>query len=562
MNPSAFARVQIYIGPTDPNAFFVREVFGRFGLCAEIIADLPDPHRDHTDILILAGRGELPSDTRANIAEWVQSGGILFCIGQSWGFEQVLSILPFEHRPIGRGVLTPAEAQKQLWPEEASPATFFGGTFAAIKDAKPLAWVDDFVGCCRNEFGSGLAYFLAPDLGQTVCMMQMGSSVECDGLGPNDGSVVLSDGVNRAEDGVRLSFEHDRQTVPHGDNPFFANPHADVIKEFLFRLILASAQRMGKVLAYLWLWPNGSRGAAVCAVECQEFDSEKVFSLKQLLDVSHVPAVWLVSAPGFGAETYRMIRRWDDEIGLLFNPSSGGWTSEGMRTQYLSVHRVSGVADLVTAKPADGKWFGYRLFYELTDRCGSRVSLSKGGRQPGSQGFLFGTCQPYFTPKSDGKPAFTLELPPLIHRPGEICVTPKMHHIFRVTSLRNGAVTMTIPVSFDRVIALKQVFLLAMQYQLEWMLPAKMLQFERTRRGVDWKIRKETVLDIGSSHAHDQVVLCLVGPAGQVSVESRAVTHQTARHFGVETSLVPLKNLGKTTLRVRICDEESIGRAA
>lgn len=562
MNPSAFARVQIYIGPADPNAFFVREVFGRFGLCAEISTNDPDPQRDHLDILLLTGRGDLSPETREHIAEWVQNGGTLFCIGQTWGLESVLSVLPFEHRPIGHAVLTPAESQRHLWPDEAAPASFFGGTFAAIKDSKPLAWVDDFIGCCVNEFGSGRAYFLAPDLGQTVSTMQMGCSVESDGIGPNDGSVVLSDGITRAEDGIRLSFEKDRATVPHGDSAFFAHPHADVLKEFLFRLILESAIAKGKVLAFLWLWPNGSRGAAICSIECQEFDSEKVFALKQLLDVSQVPAVWLVATPGFNSETYRMIRRWDDEIGLLFNPLTAGWTSESMRSQYLSIHRVSGVADLVTAKPTDGRWFGYRLFYELTDRCGSRVSLSKGGRQPGSQGFAFGTCQPYFTPKPDGKPSFTLEIPPLVHRPGEMCVTPKMHHIFRMTALRNGAVTVSLPVTFDRVIALKQVFLLALQYQLEWALPAKMLQFERARRSVEWAVRKDTTLDISASQPHESIMLCLVGETGTISIESRQVMGQQTRHFGVPMTMVPLKVYGKATLRLRIFDDASIGRAA
>ena len=535
LRPDPFARICIYSPAEDPYRYFVREAFEHLGLFCEFVEPGFEVKLKEIDALVLCGRGEIGVEAREALGQWVGRGGLLICVGQTFGLEALLGVVPFESQPPARGKLSPVAQGNDFWPEEAAPARFFGGTHAVSKSADVLIQAEgEFVGLTRQQVIKGLAFFFAPDLGQTLTQMQMGTSVEIDGIGPNDGSAILSDGVLRSEDGSILSYEQDRTKLDEAIHPFFGDPHADTVKEILMRVILMGTQRLGKIAVWKWFWQKGAQGQAILAVDCTDFDPEQLYKRKQIMDVSHVPAVWMVAQPGYGPDTYRMIRRWDDEIGLLFTPPSGPWSSEHMRSQYLSVHRTSGVADLLCSRPRDGRWKGHRDFYDLAEKAGSRVCLGKGGVQAGTQGFLFGTCHPFFAPRSSGETGLCLEIPWAITRPGELCVTPVMHALFRQAALRYGCCVATIPVNFDRDIGLKQVFLLAQQYQMNWTLPSKVYQYEKLRRQVTYHRKNKLVAEISSDQVVKDLCILVTGIGRELEVDGRAVSSTPATRFGVE----------------------------
>lgn len=536
------ARIGVHYAANDPYAAAWREVIAHSGLgCVEVFGILVDQIRG-LDVLILAGYGEVEEAEREPLAHWVARGGQVICAGSAWGLEVMLGVLPIESMRIGRGRLLAAGAAAKIWPDEAPDTTFFGGTWAATKGAHSLVMCgESYVALSQRTIVQGGAWFYAPHVGQTAHQMQLGRSVECDGIGPGDGSAIFSDGICRAEDGITLDFALDRTPGEGGHCDFFGTAHADIVTEVFIRTILAACRAASKQAVLHWFWPMNQDGQAVLAIDCQEFDADRLFRLKQVMEVSAVPAAWLVAAPGYALEAFRMIRRWGDEVGLVFAPGEN-WDEALLRSQYLVVHRASGAPELTTVRPSEGKWRGYKQFYTIAEAAGARVSMSKSGTQPGTAGFAFGTSHPFMVLRKDGTRYRILEIPPNVIKPGVVTPTNTMHAIFRHAAVRHGCVTISLPSDFLNVdhgpLFMKQVFLLAQQYKFTWALPKDIFEFQRQRRGIHWMFDKSGGVELNAEFGADGLTVLVAGAGHAIRVNERQTQTKIVRRFGTEFTAI------------------------
>jgi hypothetical protein len=545
-----FARIGILTDADDRYAPGCHEVLGHFGLVHETIdrPNLRESLKD-LDILLLCGYGEVLDHEVALIEDWVFQGGHLMCVGSTWGLGKFLGVVALETVNLGRSQLVPPGLSTlKLWPEETLTITFFGGELATVREADELIRLSEpYAGLTMRRMGGGAGWFFAPHIGQTLVQMQMGRGAVIKSSGPRDGSADFRRGPIREEDGIALDFEEDRISVEHGTWPFFGTPHADLCKEVFLRAILASSRMIERPVIMTWFWPDNADGQALLHVECEDHDGEKLYQLKEFMDVSNVPATWLVAPPGYSLDNYRMIRRWGDEVGLFFDGSH--WSDHEVKSQYLTLSRTSGMPHLVAIRPTAGRWHHYTTLYDLSDSAGSRLSLGSGGRQAGTAGFCFGTCHPYFPIKPEGSRWHTMALPGTIFQPGVVTPTPVMHHIFRQTNLRHGAVSVTLDSDFVHhdhgPISMKQVFLLARQYKLDWTLPTAFWTFQKGRRALKWAWNRFGHAQVtAETELHD--VTFLVGSEDYpLAAEGRRVRTTSVTRFGNVFQAVTVRSVGR-----------------
>ncbi len=540
--PTDFAQIVLHCAPADPNQGFVREVVEHWGLMAQWAETLDETVLNGCDVLVLFGPGTVTESMNSAVGGWVERGGQLLCVGSTWELQNVLGLLPFEHMAIGRSHLQPLSGAALFWPEEVGEIAIAGGVLAATTASEMLAQCGpDFCGFSHRVLGRGAAYFVAGDLGRTVSLYQQGVGVATAGVGPNDGTVKFGQGPLRAEDGIALDFNRDRSHAEHNQAPYFGTPHTDAFKELVLKWILRATAECGKSAAIAWYWPDNAEGIAMINVECDDFDPDHVFRMKQIMDVSAVPSNWLVPSPGYPLETYRMIRRWDDEVGLLYVPGEH-WSDAAMRSQYLLIGRSSGTPALLTACIRDGGWEGYNEFYAMSDGAGARLSVAKGGRQPGSAGFAFGTCHPFYPRKRDGSAYLTLELPVTVYDPGHTTPTSTMHAIFRQTAMRHGCANVTMQVRmYQNVhgpISMKQVFLLAKQYRLQWTLPNTLILFQRARRHLQWTVDTRGSITLQSDLALNSLTLMVTGHETQWTANQIRPRNVRVTRYGIDFTTV------------------------
>jgi hypothetical protein len=487
MHAIHWARAGYLKAEADPYAAAFAEVFEQLGVQFEKLPSLPEQLSDY-NVLFLGGYGQLEEDERTSVEGWVAAGGVLICCGSSWGLDALLGLQgPPKHK--SKGYLTVASAEDRLWPDFAANVAFFGGSLydQAAEDTNIVCLVDEAVGVTRRRVDDGSAYFICAHIGQSVTLMQMGRSVETDGIGPSDGSACLDDGFLRAEDGVALSFREDRQTVDESDCPFFGEPYCDALKDLLARVLFEGIEQSGLAMPLVWHWPNNANAVACISLDCTNYDPAPIDSMTRLLGMSGAKACWLVGLPGYPLDVYRALKARGDEVGLMFQAEDQlGWTEDKMKIQHLSVGRSCVNPNLVSARPSDGRWHGWIQFYGLSEEAGSRLSLSKGGRQPGTSGFLFGTSRPFFPLRKDGTPFLAGELPYCVFRPGASTPEPVSKALLAKTAASFGCYhIVSTPQSADdptESAALRQLVAQCRHANVQFLLPEQIYRFERKRR--------------------------------------------------------------------------------
>ncbi|HZH97611.1 MAG TPA: hypothetical protein VEX38_01455, partial [Fimbriimonadaceae bacterium] len=393
MQQNPWARIGVYFSSGDVFALHYREVLDHAGLHVQELDSLTPSDLAGVDVLLLCGYGSLGETTVQAVQDWVFAGGALVCGGSSWGLDAVLGLSGGEQH-VSNSTLG-ATRPSNHWPREAESVRFFGGRLKKAGVCEVLASCgDDLVGLSSRFFGRGLGTFFGVHLGQTIATMQTGLAVECDGIGPGDESARLDDGVLRAEDGIALRFE-DRTTVDGAEHPFFGRAHADILKDIWIRSVLHSVDHVGAKVAIFWHWPRHANAVGCLTLDCENFEPEKVALVRRVLIMYGCRAAWLVAMPGYSIDIYRSIKAWDNELGVLFLVDNhSGWHEDKFKIQLTAMSRLAGLPGLTSVRPQDGRWRGWTSFYELCEEAGARISLSKGGRQPGTNGFPFGTCHP------------------------------------------------------------------------------------------------------------------------------------------------------------------------
>lgn len=403
-----WVKIGYYGSPSDPKSAWYRESLKWFGIQFAELEALDDASIGNLDVVLLCGRFELADIASKTLRRWTDQGGVLIVSGSDFGLASFLGVKPSSGwQSVG---YTKNQESGSHWPDDVPLAKFFGAHLHEAADAKVFATLGEgHVALAHMEHGQGATWFWAPHLGTSISTMVMGRGVSTDGIGPSDGTAFLDDGVLRAEDGITLDFEKDRFRTNDCKTPFFAFPHADILREVWIRCVLGACEQTGKAFQIIWPWPNCAEATSMISFDCDISQRDEVRRLSGMLDVYGMKPTWLVNSPGFSPETYRSIRGGNGEPGVLF--SAEDWEAERLRVEQLAVQRSSGFENVLASRANNGQWQGYAEFYGMLAQSSARVSLSKGGRQSGTSGFAFGTCVPFQPLTQSGEVIGAFELP-------------------------------------------------------------------------------------------------------------------------------------------------------
>lgn len=544
---SRWARIGVLIAPEDRHGIQYAEALERTGLAYETLDDRAFHGLESHGILILCGDHSLKSSQIEAISRWVEAGGILICSGTTWGLESILGLDPTS-RTAGTETLVQA-GPGDLWPDGAEPIRFMGGALHRALGCEVLGTVrEEFVGIGRRRVGYGRAYWLAPHIGRTMTMMLLGRSVEGDAVGPSDDSALTLDDDLRAEDGTNLSFEHDRGRVGAHDPPFFRHPYVDYLRELLTRTVFEAARVTNRALAMLWYWPRFAPATAMVTFECTQYEPDHVYGMDRMLQMLPCRATWLSGPPGYGNDLYRWMKNRGHEPGLLFvTEDANGWHEGKLKIQYQVIGRSSSTSEMVAVRPMNGRWYRLTEFYAMAEEAGAKVSLSKGGRQPGTSGYLFGTCHPFHPRRPNGTSYRVLEIPYQICRPGRDTPDEAAAVLVQETLMRHGCLQIaSVPEAAADPVAsssLRKVLAQCKMNRMEFVTPSELAEYERLRRSVRMaQIDKEGrgVLRVSSPTAFEKACILVSEPATEVV------------KFGVPSHLGVREYLGTRFLSVQI----------
>lgn len=555
MSGFKWARTAVLLAEGDPHAPYYREALEHAGLRHEIVglSDLNELSR--CDVLVLAGYGSLAAGHEAAISAWVRQGGSLVCSGHTWGLASILGLT--DERHCSNGAMQGTQGDR-MWPEAAPAVRFFGGRVGSAAGVSPIATLEDgAIAVGRRKVGRGATFFVGPHVGQSIATMCLGRSVECDGIGPADGSARLDDGILRAEDGLSLPFE-DRTSI-EGSPPFFGIAYADVLREILIRAIVEAAQSAGTQPVLTWHWPRNLDATALLTIECESYETGPVQKMHRLLSMYGGRAAWLVAPPGYPLDVYRALRSWEHEIGMAFSSDQTPWHEDKIKIQHVALSRSASVPSLLAVRPSAGAWRGYASFYELAERAGSRLSVSKGGRQAGTAGFLFGTCHPFFPTRRDGAAHLISEQPYTVFMPGQVTPEAVSIAILEHTLARAGclhvALTPEALSNSDGFSALKRLLSECRQHRAEFLLPEEIYKFERARRSVRIIARtigEEGQIHVASDSRMEGLTVMFGGPAVHASVNGLATRCRPVERYGATFQTIVMDVESKLTGEIHL----------
>jgi len=523
--------------PNDPYAPGYREGLEHAGITAdrltfEDVAGVAD-----LDVLALAGEGQANEAWLNAIAALLRRGGTVVISGGTWGLDPLIGVKSIPDRWLAQSTLNPPGQELPIWPTGRGPVPFFGGPAVEADSTQVLAQTDaGTVGIAYRSIAGGHVLFVAPHFGQTFGQIAMGGSVYADAIGPSDGSARMTDGKFRAEDGTRLSFDRHRERTTPKSAPFFADPFVDVLREIWIRALLWGAVKTGTVPTLVWTWPDSAHGTAFLVVDVDESGDEDIHILRRPLERYGVRTAWFTSLNYISLEMGRSLRKRGDEIGLLVTGEKA-WNVERLRTQYLTMHRQLAVPVLHSVRATGGQWRGLTAPYDSIESVGARISIAKGGRQPGTQGFLFGTSHPFFLPRKDTLPGLVCEIPQTIWLGDEVTSPDVMHEVVERTAAVHGTLVIGLRARDARNPAILTQLETAVQHVrargLQWITPEQLYNFERGRRGLRRTLQGASIQLIADTEI-DPMTLMIAGSGRGVTLGGRRIATETIQRYGME----------------------------
>lgn len=552
----AWAKIGLFLAAGDGYAPYYREALEHFGLQFECLPDVPQ-HLYEWHVLALSGYGELKHTDRARLLEWVEQGGSLIVSGSDWGLRTSLGLGEPRHASNEVLVASPSE---RMWPDGAADCRFLGGVVFPEAKGAPISIRGGAAACARIRVGKGRVFVVGPHVGQTWAQMTLGRSVEIDGIGPSDGSARLDDGILRAEDGSVLDFELDRTTAPDGSR-LFGTPYADIVREIWFRAVLEGLEATNTQGIIAWHWPHGSPGTFMVTLDCESFETEPIQRMQRMLSMYGGTAAWIVSQPGYSLDVYRKLRSWEHEIGVLYSTEEGLWLDDRLKMQHVALARSATIPHLTASRPADGRWQGWKAFYEMCEAGGIRLSVSKGGRQPGTSGFLFGTSHPFFPLKRDGSPYFVAEMAYSITMPGRITPDKACDILVAEALARGGCLHICArpEATLDSVAAdsLRRVLALCRQSRMACIRPEELYRFEKGRRQLRIVPRGNTIHLSSLEHELEGLTLLVSGDPEHLGVRGKASKAKTVERYGMRFRSIELNLEPKQLVEIDLEGEQS-----
>lgn len=277
---------------------------------------------------------------------------------------------------------------------DASPVTNVG----VIRKASPTG--EEF-GAALQQFsiGQGSLDRFTVDIVNTIVQMQQGSKpVIEDGPPSPDGTVMVNDGVLKADDVIEMDYEHDRFVTETGI-PLFIHPYADLWREQIVGHLVRRSAELGLALPFLGYWPEGIEQVAHISHDSDfNFDEHGIATLN-ILKETDVRSTWCMLEPGYSKGLYKQIEADGHELALHYNAvhvDSGYWGEEEFRRQFEWLQDATGMKVVPTNKNHLTRVEGWGELFQWCESCGIESDQSRGGSKKGNLGFVFGTCQPFF----------------------------------------------------------------------------------------------------------------------------------------------------------------------
>lgn len=408
-----------------PQSRYVEEILAHAGLAwRRLDAASLVPPRTLSPVLLLAGDRTLDRETVEAVTLHVRGGGAVIVTGGTWGLDRLLgatssgvAVGHLDAAGSDHPVIGDLEASLHV-PDAIALRVTSGTSIARIIDPATRAVAAD--GIVVNHAGAGVTVTIAANIPASVLQIQLGRPIHEDGRPAPDGTAAIDDGDLKTDDGVVLSWEHDRHRsvlaepvpecpgkdpgFPDGDTPWFAVPVADELRALLLRAIHWAAASTGHPLAALTAWPRGRQAVGMISHDSDHNVDLGARVTLDLLARAGIRSTWChIWSPNYSehyhASTFRLVKDAGHEIGLHYNarPQEGcAWSRDQLAAQSAIVRAEAGVDGFVSNKNHYLRWEGRVEFFHWLADEGIAVDQSKGPSKKGNVGYPHGSSLPWF----------------------------------------------------------------------------------------------------------------------------------------------------------------------
>lgn len=409
---------------------YLSEVLGHLRLPYRSIS--PGEAADGVSVLVVPTSPDTePGD---GLEQWVRDGGALIIVGDPGPLSELAGVSAEGAVPDGHVVL----ADSPVWSSRPPAAlhAIGGSRLATGQDVEVLArWqLDDAAAVGLRRLGAGVVLTYGVDLWQSIVRIQQGYAVTADGRPAADGTAPIDDGILKCEDGMALSFEHDR-AMPPGEPeltgpfehsypppsavPVFDQPQADWWCSLFAQSLWWGAEQAGAVVPWLGYWPAGVDAVAHMSHDSDGNVDDHGRAALDAFAEAGVEATWCHVFPGgYSPDVLAAITAAGHENALHYNAMGDAdlavWGWPQIRAQYAWAQAVTGTERIVSNKNHYTRWEGWTEFYTWCERLGIQLDESRGPSKQGDVGFLFGASHVSFpmAPAADGNRFFdVLNLP-------------------------------------------------------------------------------------------------------------------------------------------------------
>ncbi|MFD7154009.1 hypothetical protein ACFV9C_05410 [Kribbella sp. NPDC059898] len=403
---------------------YLDEILGQLRLPYAVVA--PDDIPDDVSVLVVAAPG--PTD---GIEDWVAAGGALIVVGDPGSLSTLAGVSAYAAVPDGQVT----RVDESVWSYGPPRGLHAIGGRLMVADAEVIArWQDDTAAVTLRRVGAGVVLTYGVDLWQTIVRIRQGYAVTADGAPAADGTAPIDDGILKCEDGMALSFEHDR-AMPPGEPelverfvhtypppsavPMFDQPQADWWCALFAQSLWWSASQTGAAVPWLWYWPSGVDAVAHMSHDSDGNVEEEGQAALDAFAEADVKVTWCHLFPGgYSPDLHVEITAAGHENALHYNAMGDAdlavWGWPQLRAQYAWAQAVTGTERIVSNKNHYTRWEGWTDFYPWCERLGIQIDESRGPSKQGDVGFTFGTAHLTFpmAPVADGNRLYdVLNLP-------------------------------------------------------------------------------------------------------------------------------------------------------
>lgn len=548
------------VNPRARTWIYLTEILRRAGLFFEQLSPDQLPALRRTGLIVLlAGDLRLTAEQRQLLTALVQNGASLIGIGGMSGLDEVFGVSG--QVPLAEGSMKVTVQEHPITAGLRSSLHVFGGYAVKTGSAAVLAALESGGQATKgsavleNRCGKGRAILLSPDLIFSVVHIQQGISVLQDGKPAPDGSAAVNDGVLKAEDGLVLDWQRDRNPMQPEGAPAFIEPVSDELREIILRSVFFAAREQGVSLPALWYWPRSLRAVGLLSHDTDNNEPDKAVALLDVMNRCRVKSTWCMLYPGgYPQEFYRKLREQGFEIALHYDAMSGGPRTSWSRDNFIFQHRwllnEAGLEHITTNKNHYTRWESRLDLFRWCEELGINSDQTRGPSKKGTIGFPLGGSQPYF-PLDDERevPRFLPVLEVNLQTQDLVVVCPPeygpqlvdsvlrhhgvAHFLFHPAHILKPGVsdTLTGLVDYGRT------------HGLEWWTSEQIYQWETLRRGV------KAAFDAGDRFSlraaqplRDAMLLMLKPRSGSrtLSINGEAVRGKAWTWHGFEFDAVPV----------------------